>query len=468
MTKFTGTNGANTADATGFFTGPLLQGFTGGNLAKLQDSIGDVILGLGGNDIVAGGSGNDTINGGTGNDLLAGGAGNDTLNAGTRTVDANGVGFQGLVGGAGNDTFIVSAAEAATTLVSYREGGPASVTVNLATDTATDTFGNTDTLTGVTFVVATDSADVLTGGNTDDIFAPGRGNDTVDGGAGNLDSLSYFFIAQFNSDAFEFVSGITVTHSADNTGTVTSGDGVNTSFTNIEIIAGTKFVDNMTGSADDDWFIGGQDDDILTGGGGTHDKADYSLDVAGGGLSGVTVDLSLGTATDGFGDSDTLSGIEDINGTVFGDTIFGNGDGNSLFGGGGNDQLVGEGGTDFLIGDLGKDFMTGGADNDFFDFNSKLDSRKGALRDVITDFSGQAGDGDLINLSDIDAKKGGADNAFKFITSKFHQKAGELLVKFNAVDGVAIVSGDIDGNGKADFQIEVNSGAALSALDFIL
>lgn len=113
--------------------------------------------------------------------------------------------------------------------------------------------------------------------------------------------------------------------------------------------------------------------------------------------------------------------------------------------------------------------MTGGSSNDLFDFDSIADSKKGLLRDVITDISGLGGgDLDKIDFSDIDAKKGGADNAFKFITSHFHNKAGELLVKFNAAVDIAIVSGDVNGDGKADFQIEVHTTELLQNLDFVL
>jgi hypothetical protein len=97
---------------------------------------------------------------------------------------------------------------------------------------------------------------------------------------------------------------------------------------------------------------------------------------------------------------------------------------------------------------------------------------KGAGRDVIFDFDGTRDVGDdldLIDLSGIDAKKGHGNQAFHFIgAQKFHHKAGELQVKYNSVTDIAIVSGDIDGNGKADFQIEVHSAAALAKADFIL
>jgi hypothetical protein len=136
------------------------------------------------------------------------------------------------------------------------------------------------------------------------------------------------------------------------------------------------------------------------------------------------------------------------------------------------DLLPGTSMDDLIFGGLGKDIMDGFDGSDIFDFNSKSETLKGANRDVIFDFDGvkDAGDDlDRIDLSGIDAKKGAGNQAFKYIGAhKFHHKAGELQVKYNAVADIAIVSGDINGDGRADFQIEVHSAAALAKADFIL
>jgi hypothetical protein len=93
------------------------------------------------------------------------------------------------------------------------------------------------------------------------------------------------------------------------------------------------------------------------------------------------------------------------------------------------------------------------------------DSGKGALRDVILDFSSV--EFDEIDLSGIDAKKGGADNAFHFIGHKaFHHKAGEL--HYLNKGAFLLVEGDVNGDGKADFQIEVHGVATLAPGDFFL
>lgn len=154
-----------------------------------------------------------------------------------------------------------------------------------------------------------------------------------------------------------------------------------------------------------------------------------------------------------------------INGSDDGDRIVGrkeasiiNGLGNVdlLFGMSGNDTLDGGTDDDVLTGGKGKDHLIGGIGSDRFDFNAVNESKRGAA-DVIQDFDFGGGP-DLIDLRDIDAKKGGADNKFKFIgTQHFQHKAGELhYIKHNA-PGTAhdktIVEGDVNGDGRADFQI---------------
>jgi Ca2+-binding RTX toxin-like protein len=69
--------------------------------------------------------------------------------------------------------------------------------------------------------------------------------------------------------------------------------------------------------------------------------------------NGVHVDLATGTA-EGDGD-ETLSGIEDVVGSPFADTIVGDTEPNTLFGGGGIDELIGGGGEDAAFGGSGRD-----------------------------------------------------------------------------------------------------------------
>jgi len=157
---------------------------------------------------------------------------------------------------------------------------------------------------------------------------------------------------------------------------------------------------------------------------------------------------------------------ETLNGTIDGDLLMGSDDIEFIFGFAGNDAINGLGGNDVLTGGSGRDVLTGGTAADIFNFDLKTETVKGwANRDVIMDFNHV--ELDHIDLSDIDAKKGAGNQAFKFIGAKaFTHHKGELHYIKKA--GYLLVEGDMDGNGKADFQIEVHGVTKLGALDFNL
>jgi serralysin len=232
-----------------------------------------------------------------------------------------------------------------------------------------------------------------------------------------------------------------------------------------DVIAGKGGNDELQGGEGNDTLNGGQGDDRLEGDDGT-DTASYQNDGA------VNVSLLLiGSQNTGGAGSDELVSIENLTGSAIGgDDLIGNLNANVLAGLGGNDTLLGEGGLDILLGGNGKDSMTGGADADIFDFNSKIESKKGLNRDEIADFSGSTGELDRIDLRTIDAnsEKNG-NQAFKFIDgANFTKKAGQLQVIQDAINGVTIVQGDINGDRKADFQIELTGLHDLIAADFLL
>src|SRR5262249_55949034 len=116
-------------------------------------------------------------------------------------------------------------------------------------------------------------------------------------------------------------------------------------------------------SAGNNIFRGLAGNDTIDGGAGI-DTVDYSTDFRYGtfvfmnGANGVIVNLGAGTATDGFGDTDTLSNIENVIGTNFADTITGSSADNTLTGGGGNDTLSGLDGINTIDGGTGWDTAT--------------------------------------------------------------------------------------------------------------
>lgn len=96
--------------------------------------------------------------------------------------------------------------------------------------------------------------------------------------------------------------------------------------------------------------------------------------------SGVNVYMANQSANTGNAKGDTYSGVEDLYGSRFADTLSGNSVANTISGDAGNDRLYGQNGNDRLYGGLGNDFLYGQNDNDFLfgDFgNDTLDGGAG-------------------------------------------------------------------------------------------
>jgi len=263
----------------------------------------------------------DTIIGDAGDNRLRGYAGDD-----------------GFVGGAGNDE-IDGGADSwdEYDLVDYsQEGGGGGVTVNLATGVAIDTFGDTDTLISIEEVEGTDQDDVMVGNAYDNWFVLGAGDDSVDGGAGGFDQVSY------SSETGG--AGVSVDLAL---GTATDTYGDTDTLVGIEVIRGSQWADEILGDGADNTFRGMAGGDTMDGRGGV-DEVRYDRDARDGGKAGVSVNLALGTATDGFGDTDTLISIENVRGSDADDVITGDAGDNRIEGMGGDDLLTGGDGADMF------------------------------------------------------------------------------------------------------------------------
>ena len=142
-------------------------------------------------------------------------------------------------------------------------------------------------------------------------------------------------------------------------------------------------------------------------------------------------------------------------GTAQNDNLIGTNEAEKIFGLARNDVLQGFGGKDVLVGGNGRDTMFGGGAGDVFDFNAVNETGKSAAtRDQIVDFSHS--EHDKIDLATIDASsKIGGNQAFKFIGKQaFHHTAGELH-QVTLKGGDVGIEGDTNGDGKADFQIQL-------------
>ena len=167
---------------------------------------------------------------------------------------------------------------------------------------------------------------------------------------------------------------------------VFAGDGHDT-------VVGNDVANALSGGRGNDVLEGGLGADQLDGGRGS-DTASYANSDA-----AVQVDLAAGTTAGGHAAGDVLTGIENLNGSQFDDTLTGDlqdnalrgGDGNdTLDGGGGADMLAGQAGDDILSGGGGDDVLVGGAGNDSLDGGTGNDTAFyiGAFADYTVDDSG--------------------------------------------------------------------------------
>ncbi|MFJ4247705.1 retention module-containing protein [Pseudomonas sp. NPDC089741] len=181
-------------------------------------------------------------------------------------------------------------------------------------------------------------------------------------------------------------ANVTITYQDGHTLTGTSGDDVLVAGTGDNILNGGDGNDVLTagsgnnelhGGAGNDLLYSGPGNDLLDGGTGI-DTASYAHATA-----GVTVNLGLLGAQNTLGaGTDTLTGIENLVGSNFNDTLTGDNNNNVINGGLGNDILNGGGGDDLLIGGMGNNTLTGGPGADTFQY---LKGNSG--HDTITDFT---------------------------------------------------------------------------------
>ncbi|WP_373991480.1 beta strand repeat-containing protein [Duganella sp. BuS-21] len=244
-----------------------------------------------------------TLNGGDGNDTLNGGAGGgqDTLN-----------------GGAGNDVYII---------VNGNE--VIEETAGQGIDTIVSDYGvymadNVENLTvtgkAAGGLVGNDLNNVLRGGSGgeymnglvgDDTLYGNAGNDNFDGSAGND--------VEYGGDGDDYFIG----------GTWDSGN------------------DLMDGGAGRDFFNLSTGQDTILGGAGGEDRLYVGI---AGATQGVNINLATGQIIDnGFGESGSISGIEEIEGSYRTDVFVGGSADEIFMSNGGNDTIDGGAGADAVI-----------------------------------------------------------------------------------------------------------------------
>jgi Ca2+-binding RTX toxin-like protein len=397
---------------------------------------------------ITGGGGDDTLDGGDGNDVLRGGAGDDDMD-----------------GGAGDDSYYVDSSADMVVETAGQGTDTVHTTISLTLDQHLENLV-ADSDGGLT-LTGNDLANTITGGGGGDTLDGGGDNDVLRGGAG--DDIYYVYSS---ADVVEEAAGqgIDTIHTTASVTLVQHVENLTADSDGGLTLTGNDLANTITGGSGDDTLDGGDGNDVLRGGAGDDDMdggagndiyyvdsgADMVVETSGRGTDTVhtTISLALGQHVENL--------IADSDGGL---VLRGNSRGNDIAGGGGNDYLTGGGGGDTLDGEAGRDVLIGGGGNDRFVFDALSDSAAGGTRDVIKDFAAGA---DKIDLTLIDASKGAAgDQAFRFIGSAaFSGTAGELQA--TALGANTLVSADVDGNGKADFQILLSGSVALQATDFLL
>ncbi len=292
--------------------------------------------------------------------------------------------------------------------------------------------------------------------------APKRhsGADVLDGGIGN-DTLNYS----------ASLVGVIVDLDA---GTASGGDADGDTIAGFEnvigsahddTITGDELANNLSGGAGNDTIDGGLGNDVINGGAGADDLdggGDIDTLSYAGSSAGVTVDLSVPSASGGDADGDVIAGFENVTGSAHADTLTGDGGANVIAGGAGADVLAGAGGADTISDGTGADTIIGGdgADlinlandgtTDLIDYNAISEAG-----DSITGFNAGAvpGPGDQFDVQDLLTGFAGATLADAVL--------GGFVTFADSGAGGTLVQ--VDGDGLGDSFTTV---ATLEAIGFV-
>lgn len=404
-------NGGDGRDTASWFNAPggvtvnLLQGRAFGSgsggtdaLISIEDIFGsafadnitgdegdNLILGFNGNDFLNGRGGNDMVWGGEGNDLIVATAGLNSLNgeAGNDTIRP-GLDADAIHGGDGLDT--VDYTFGTSRVIIDRPLG-----FGLAGFAHGDTYISIERFIGSAFddiikgiaafetLEGGDGNDRLEGGLGNDSLLGGRGIDTLLGGAGadTIDGGDGYDGAWFEgpSVSINLTTGI---HGGEAAGDVflriegflgTAGDDSMVGDANAQdfyaaagndTLDGADGNDKLFGGAGDDVLYGGLGDDTLYGGGGNDEYwggGGFDLVSFADLVAPVFIDFAPGPFASVLNPLKLVS-IEDIEGTAFGDQIWGRaGEANYFRGGAGNDTIGGRGDGDVISGEQGDDVI---------------------------------------------------------------------------------------------------------------
>ncbi|MGN5050384.1 T1SS-143 repeat domain-containing protein [Aeromonas veronii] len=264
-------------------------------------------------------------------------------------------------------------------------------------------YTNSSTTDTAKVFVDVQSGATLTGGYLDEILIGGTGADTLNGNAGN------------------------------------------------DILLGGAGNDALNGGEGNDILVGGAGNDTLNGGAG-NDTASYIDSTA-----GVTVKVNGNNQATGGAGTDSLSNMENLVGSMFNDSLTGDGNANVLSGLVGSDILSGGGGDDLLLGGADGDTLTGGGGKDTFKWGA---GDTGGV-DVIKDFTTGTG-GDVLDISELltgeHANSGSLDAYLNFSSDGPGTNKSTLTIDLDGTNGgtthvIKFDSIDLTTLGNSDLQI---------------
>ncbi|MGN5081365.1 DUF5801 repeats-in-toxin domain-containing protein [Aeromonas sp. 31P] len=264
-------------------------------------------------------------------------------------------------------------------------------------------YTNNSTTDTAKVFVDVQSGATLTGSYLDEILIGGAGTDTLNGNAGN------------------------------------------------DILLGGAGNDSLNGGEGNDILVGGAGNDTLNGGAG-NDTASY-IDST----TGVTVTVNGNNQATGGAGTDSLSNMENLVGSMFNDSLTGDGNANVLSGLAGSDILSGGGGDDLLLGGADGDTLTGGGGKDTFKWGA---GDIGGM-DVIKDFTTGTG-GDVLDISELltgeHTNSGSLDAYLNFSSDGPGTNKSTLTIDLDGTNGgtthvIKFDSIDLTTLGNSDLQI---------------
>ncbi|MGL4398084.1 MAG: Ig-like domain-containing protein [Hyphomicrobium sp.] len=199
-------------------------------------------------------------------------------------------------------------------------------------------------------IMATSSNDEIYGGDGHDTISAGDGHDTIDGGNGN--------------DVINAGDGNDTANGGAGDDVIVGGNGNDQLF-------GDDGNDRLDGGEGNDWLYGGAGNDTFVhSDGNDHFDGGAGIDVfdATTADEAMTINLASGKIR-GDGNSN-ITGIENVVGSKFADTITGDSGANVLAGNGGNDYIYAGAGNDTIIAAAGNGRYFGESNNDTLSFRA--------------------------------------------------------------------------------------------------